>query len=70
MKAQYMVKKIDCSTCETPDDYFKLVKKTNYVFCNGLDDLRMYCGGKLHRQRGGGYSGMNGNIEYVAIRVK
>ena len=64
---QYMVKRIDLSKVNTIDEYWEAVKKATIKYCNGLDEVTQYCGGKLHRQRNG-YSGINGNIEYVAER--
>lgn len=66
--AQYRVKKIDISKAKNLDEYWKAVNNATVHYCNGLDELRAYCGGKLHRQRNG-YAGINGNIEYVAERV-
>ena len=62
---QYRVKKIDLSKVKNMDDYWKTVQNASVHYCKGLMELRDYCGGKLHRQRCG-YSGINGNIEYVA----
>lgn len=62
---QYMVKKININGINSVDDYWKAVKNATIHYCNGLKELQEYCGGKLHKQRNG-YSGTNGNIEYVA----
>lgn len=62
---QYRVKKIDISKVKDIDDYWNAVKNASIKYCNGIKELREYCGGKLYRQRNG-YSGINGNIEYVA----
>lgn len=70
MKAIYEVKRIVLKPNMTVDEYWNAVKKATIKYCDGLDEVRKYCGGKLHRQRGGGYSGVNGNVEYVAMRVK
>ena len=64
---QYRVKRINLSKVKTRDDYWNEVKKATIKYCNGIAELREYCGGKLHRQRNG-YAGINGNIEYVAER--
>lgn len=64
---QYRVKRINLSKVKTMDDYWNEVKKATIKYCNGIAELREYCGGKLHRQRNG-YAGINGNIEYVAER--
>ena len=65
---QYRVKKIDISKAKNVDEYWEAVRKATVHYCNGIDELRAYCGGKLHRQRNG-YAGINGNIEYVAERI-
>lgn len=64
---KYIVKRINLSKVKTMDDYWNEVKKATIKHCNGIEELREYCGGKLHRQRNG-YAGINGNIEYVAER--
>ena len=65
---QYRVKKIDISKVKDTNDYWNAVKNATIHYCNGIKELTEYCGGKLHRQRNG-YSGINGNIEYVAERI-
>lgn len=67
MKNQYRVKKIILKPNMNVDDYWNAVKESSVHYCYGLDELWAYCGGKLHRYRTG-YSGINGNIEYVAER--
>lgn len=62
---QYRVKRINLSNINNTDEYWDAVKKTSIHYCNGVKELKEYCGGKLHRQRNG-YAGINGNIEYVA----
>ena len=62
---QYRVKRIDLSNVKTMDDYWNAVNNAPIKYCNGIAELREYCGGQLHRHRHG-YSGINGNIEYVA----
>ena len=66
---QYMVKKIDLSKVKTVSEYWDAVKRASIHYCNGIGELRRYCGGSLHRQRNG-YSGINGNIEYVAEKCR
>lgn len=61
----YQVKKIYIKPNMTMDDYWDAVNKATIHYCEGIKELREYCGGKLHRERCG-YSGINGNIEYVA----
>lgn len=68
MATKYIVKKIDISKVNTVDEYWKAVRYATIKYCNGVKELQEYCGGKLHRQRNG-YSGINGNIEYVAERI-
>ena len=62
---QYRVKRINLTNIKTPEDYWKALHNATIHYCNGIKELTEYCGGKLHRQRNG-YSGINGNIEYVA----
>ena len=62
---QYRVKRINLTNIKTSEDYWKAVQNATIHYCNGIKELAEYCGGKLHRQRNG-YSGINGNIEYVA----
>lgn len=62
---QYRVKRINLTKVKNVDDYWNEVKNATIKYCNGMEELKEYCGGKLHRQRNG-YSGINGNIEYVA----
>ena len=65
---QYMVKKINLSKVKTIPEYWDAVNKATIKYCNGLDELKKYCGGSLHRQRNG-YAGIIGDIEYVAVKV-
>ena len=62
---QYRVKKINLDKVNNLDEYLDAVKKASVKYCNGIKELRKYCGGNPHRQRNG-YSGINGNIEYIA----
>ena len=66
--AQYRVKKINLDKVNNSDEYWNAVNKASIKYCNGIKELREYCGGSLHRQRNG-YAGINGNIEYVAERI-
>lgn len=68
MKTQYRVKRIILKPNMTIDDYWKAINEASVKYCNGIDELRRYCGGSLHKQRCG-YSGINGNIEYVAEKI-
>ena len=69
MKTVYEVKKVDLSKVRNVDDYWERVNNAPIHYCNGTKELWEYCGGKLHRQRAG-YSGIKGNIEYVAVRTR
>lgn len=70
MKNKYMVKKINLNHVKNVTEYWEAVNKATPVFCDGLEAVREYCEGRLHYNRNGkGYSGINGNIEYVAMRV-
>ena len=62
---QYRVKRINLNNVKTMDDYWNAVKSATIKHCNGIAELQEYCGGKLHKHRNG-YSGVIGNIEYVA----
>ena len=62
---KYMVKKINTSNVTDVKEYWEAVKQATIHYCNGLSELKEYCGGSLHRQRNG-YSGTDGDIEYVA----
>ena len=64
---KYRVKKIDCSEIRTPGEYQEALTNAPVKYCNGLNEVWNYCGGKLHRQRVG-YSGCIGDIEYIAER--
>lgn len=66
---KYAVKKINLAKIGTTEEYWEAVKNASIHYCKGLDEVREYCGGRLHRERCG-YSGVNGNIEYVAVRCK
>ena len=61
----YRVKKINLDHVNNVDEYWEAVKYATVYYCNGIKELREYCGGSLKRQRNG-YTGINGNIEYVA----
>ena len=62
---EYRVKKINLNKIGSTEDYLNAVKNASIHYCNGLSELKEYCGSSLHRQRNG-YSGYNGDIEYVA----
>ena len=64
MATQYRVKRITLKPNMTVDEYWSAVKRADVKYCEGMEEVRAYCGGKLHRQRNG-YAGINGNIEYV-----
>lgn len=64
----YRVKRINLDMVKTTDEYWEAVKRASVVYCTGVKELREYCGGRLHRSCGG-YSGINGNIEYVAEKI-
>ena len=65
---EYRVKRINLNGIKNIDDYNKAVFYAPIDYVKGLKALSEYCGGKLHRNRCG-YSGINGDIEYVAERV-
>ena len=65
---QYMVKKIDMSNVKNVDDYIKASSDATIKYCNSFKEVTEYCGGRLHRGRYG-YSGINGDIEYTAVKV-
>jgi hypothetical protein len=51
------------------DHYYEEMKKAEIKYCDGLDEVTQYCGGKLKRERCG-YSGIINNIQYVAERCQ
>ena len=69
MKTQYKVVKIDLSKVNNHEDYWNEYNKSEVKYCNGLDEVTQYCGGKLKKERCG-YSGIIGNIQYVAEKYK
>lgn len=45
------------------------IKNAPIQECKGLKEVRELCGGKLHYSRNAdAYMGINGNIQYVAIK--
>lgn len=65
----YRVLKIDLTHVETVDEYYHAVNEAEIRYCTSLKAIEEYCGGKLHRCRPGGYSGIKGSIEYIAERI-
>lgn len=66
--ATYRVQKINLSFVKTIDEYNHALNEAEIKYCNGLKEVEEYCGGKLHKQRNG-YSGIKGNIEYIAEKI-
>ena len=66
---KYMVRKIDLNKVKTHEEYWEEMKKSEIKYCDGLDEVTQYCGGKLKRERCG-YSGIINNIQYVAERCQ
>ena len=66
--ATYKVQKIDLTYVGTIDEYHHAINESEIRYCEGLKEVEKYCGGKLHKQRNG-YSGVKGNIEYIAERI-
>ncbi len=64
----YRVKKINLDGVTTLDEYLEAEKKAAIVYCEGLDEVKKYCGVQLRRERAG-YSGIVGNVEYHAERI-
>ena len=64
---KYAVKIIDWGTIHSLEDYTEALNAASITYCDGLKAVWDYCGGKLHKERRG-YSGMRGNIEYIAYR--
>ena len=48
---KYMVKKINISNVTNVKEYWETVNQATIHYCNGLSELKEYCGGSLHRQR-------------------
>lgn len=61
----YRVKKVNISKVKNTDEYWDAVNHASVHYIEGVNALREFCGGRLHRERNG-YAGINGNIEYVA----
>ena len=66
---EYRVKRINLNNVQNTNDYWNAVNNATIHYCKGLKAVTEYCGGKLHRQRNG-YAGINGNIEYVAEKIR
>lgn len=64
---KYAVKVLDLNTIHTPEEHFEAFNAAPITYCDGLKAVWDYCGGKLHKQRCG-YSGMRGNVEYIAYK--
>lgn len=69
MKTVYAVKKIDLLHTTTPEEHEEATNRATEKYCNGLKEVYEYCGGRLPRC-GYGYSGINGNTEYIAYKVQ
>lgn len=74
----YCVKRVVINNDNDNDNYYywNKVKNATIIFCNGIKELREYCGGKLHRENniyGTVYSGINpsvnGDIYYKAYKI-
>lgn len=68
MKAVYAVKKIRMDS-ESPLTFEQQIAHAPEHYCNGLAEVRAYCGGRLHRC-GYGYVGNNGLFEFIVYRIK
>ena len=68
----YAVKRINIKNKNVgSQDYWDAVRNTSIHYCNGIKELREYCGGHLHYSYNAkAYMGINGNIEYVAEKIR
>ena len=64
----YAVKKINLGNTTDITSYLEEVEKAEVKYCKGLSEVWQYCGCKLRKERTG-YSGIVGNIEYIAVRA-
>lgn len=67
-KAIYDVRIINTAGISSPEEFQIEVDNAIPHYCNGLEEVFNYCGGKLHRYSAG-YAGQRGNWEYIATRV-
>lgn len=65
----YAVKKIEITEGMTQEEYLQAIDEADVRYCKGVEGITAYVGGKLKRGRAGGYSGIIGNVEYIAERV-
>lgn len=67
---KYEVKKIKYNKEMSFAEYSKAIINTPIHYCNGISELRNYCGGHLHYSHNGKcYMGINNGYEYVARKV-
>ena len=66
---EYRVKKINLKNVNTLDEYWQAVNSAPVHYCKGIEELRAYCGGYLHRHRAG-YAANYGDVEYIAEKVR
>lgn len=67
---KYEVKKIKYNKEMSFAEYSKAVKNAPIHYCNGISELRNYCGGHIHYSRNAdGYMGLYGGYSYVARKV-
>jgi hypothetical protein len=64
----YRVKRISLKHVNTIDEYWHAVNGATVHYCNGIKELREYCGGYLCRQRNG-YAANYGDVEYIAEKI-
>lgn len=64
----YMVKKI--KRTNNIKEYWERVKNAPAHYCNGISELRKYCGSPLHYSNNGkAYIGHSMDFEYVARKA-
>ncbi|MBO7731254.1 MAG: hypothetical protein J6S67_01825 [Methanobrevibacter sp.] len=67
---KYEVKRIKYYHEMSFDEYREAIINAPIHICNGIHELRDYCGGVLHYSRNaGGYIGLYGGYSYVARKV-
>ena len=64
----YALYVIDHTTPMTVDEHNAKLREMPQHYFDRLKDVEAFCGGKLHRGISG-YTGIQGNTEYVAIKI-
>ena len=69
---KYKVRKIDLTNVRSFDDYMDVTRNATIRYCNGMRELKEYCGVRLYHQINNIYTGTSRdyNIEYIVEKVK